>query len=83
MVNKSCVVTQENTAGYSDEVSQHGVGVSTDFRDPAESRRRILDTLQFIASNPIYPDVDASWKVRMLEWLSVIERFTLRNNNTV
>lgn len=83
IVNGSWVVTQADVEGYSDEVTRYGVGISVDFRDSTESRLKIIDALSFLSSGPIYPEADASWHSRMLEWLDAVDRISLCRNTAV
>jgi len=74
-----CVITQEDTLGYSDEVMRFSAGITTDLRDPARARRDILKCIrgnellsyenQAVLCRDLY-----SWEGRMFEWKSSIER---------
>jgi glycosyltransferase involved in cell wall biosynthesis len=72
IVNKSWIVAQENTNGYSDEVKRYGIGIVTNFTDTQRARVDILRFLDSDFSAAKFPSMDLSWGVRMAEWMKLI-----------
>ncbi len=73
ILNGAWVAAQSNTNGYSDEVTNLGVGFSVDFRSPSLAREAIKEFFDSKTHLVKPRKVNASWRVRMQQWLYIID----------
>ena len=76
MAHGKPVITQENTKGYSDVVSEFSAGISINFDDHQESGEKILQFLQNrpVDSQKVKATVrdSCSWEAVMRRWMNEI-----------
>ena len=79
ILNGAWVAAQSNTNGYSDEVENLGVGFSVDFQNPTLAREAIKEFFDSKGHLVKPKKVDVSWKVRMQQWLHIIDAAPMRS----
>lgn len=79
IANGKYILTQENVAGYSDEVKKYGFGDSVDFTNTKDSAKFLVNLLERYKSNgnlllnkDEFSIDQFSWDTRMKEWVDDI-----------